>query len=94
MKEIIEVLIALVENPDDLSKLPEIITKLEEYQTAVSTREAEDLERITKLQSANRNLLSQIPISTGDPEPPKDDKPTFEEAQKELLKALNTVGGH
>lgn len=94
MKEIIEALKTLIDNPDDLSKLPEAITKLEEYQTAVSTREAEDLDKITKLQSANRNLLSQIPISTGEPEPPKDDKPTFEEAQEELLKALSNAGGY
>lgn len=94
MKEILDALKAVLENPDDLSTLPELINKLEEHQIAVSTREAEDLERITKLQSANRNLLAQIPISTGEPEPVEDDKPTFEEAQKELLKALSNAGGY
>ena len=94
MKEIIDALKALIENPDDLGTLPEAITKLEEYQTQASTREAEDLERITNLQNANRNLLSQIPISTGEPEPPKDDKPSFEEAQQELLKTLQNAGGY
>ena len=94
MKEVIEALKALIENPDDLSTLPEAITKLEDYQTQASAREAEDLERITNLQSANRNLLSQIPISTGEPEPPKEDKPSFEEAQQELLKTLQNAGGY
>lgn len=95
MNEIIEALRALIANPDDLSGLPNIITQLEQQQTAIATRESEDLDRITNLQNANRSLLSQIPIGTGTPEDkPKDEEVTFEDAQQELLKAMQNVGGN
>lgn len=96
MNEELEALRALIANPDDLSTLPQTIARLEEYHTTVTTRETEDLERITNLQNANRSLLSQIPISTGAPDPPEDSEdeaPTFEDAQAELLKTLNTARG-
>ena len=95
MDEIITALKALIENPDDLSQLPQLITELENIGSAFATREADDLARITSLQDANRNLLSQIPISTGPAEPePVDDEPTFEDAQQEMLKALENSGGY
>ena len=96
MKEIIEGLKALVESPDDLSTLPSLITQLEEHSTTIDTRQAEDLERITQLQDANRNLLSQIPINTGQPEDdrPEGDQVTFEDAQAQLVNAMQNVGGN
>ena len=96
MKDIIAALNQLKENPDDLSALPQTIAALEEYSTNVTTREQEDLERITKLQESNRSLLSQIPI--GDNKAPadeaEDNEPTFEQAQEQLLNAMNSVGGN
>lgn len=95
MKEQIEALRTLIENPDDLSGLPGVISGLEEYHTNATTRETEDLERITNLQSANRSLLSQIPISTGTPNPePEDEQPTFEQAQEQLVSAMQNTGGN
>ena len=93
MKEQIEALQALIENPDDLSSLPGVIEQLQEYETTATTRATEDLERITNLQNANRNLLSQIPINTGEPEPPKDEGVTFEQAQEQLINAMQNIGG-
>lgn len=94
MDEILQQLQAMVDNPDDLSNLPNAINQLTEYHTTNQQRESEDLERITRLQDANRNLLSQIPVNTGEPtEPPKDDKVTFEQAQDQFLNAMNNVGG-
>lgn len=95
MKEAIEALKALLTNPDDLSGLPQTIARLEEYQKNVASREAEDLERITKLQDANRNLLAQIPVNTGEPEQKEEQgEATFEQAQEELLKAMQNMGGN
>lgn len=94
MKEQIEGLKALIDNPDDLSTLPQIITQLEEYHTNSVTREDQDLERITKLQDANRNLLSQIPISNGEPDKEKEKTVTFEHAQEQLINAMQNVGGN
>lgn len=96
MKDIIAALHQLKENPDDLSALPQTIAALEEYSTTVTAREQEDLDRITKLQESNRSLLSQIPI--GDNKVPADEtadnEPTFEQAQEQLLNAMNSVGGN
>lgn len=96
MKDIIAALNQLKDNPDDLSALPQTIAALEEYSTTVTTREQEDLDRITRLQESNRSLLSQIPIPGN--EPPagekEDEAPTFEDAQEQLLSAMNSVGGN
>lgn len=97
MDEIIEALQALIKNPDDLSSLPGVITQLQERQNEITQREADDLDRITTLQQANRSLLAQIPVGTGEPDNKdknEDDKVTFEDAQKELINAMNNVGGN
>ena len=97
MDEIIEALQALIKNPDDLSSLPGVITQLQERQTEIAQREADDLDRITTLQQANRSLLAQIPVGTGESDNKdntEDDKVTFEDAQKELINAMNNVGGN
>ena len=97
MDEILQALNAIRENPDDLSELPNIINRLQEHNQATSDREAADLDRITRLQDANRSLLAQIPVGTGDPDNKdntEDDKVTFEDAQKELINAMNNVGGN
>lgn len=95
MKEIIEQLKALQENPDDLSNIPTIITKLEEANANYSNQEEAYQERIMRLQASNRSLLSQIPIPGNEPtQEPEDDKPSFEQAQEELIKAMQNVGGN
>lgn len=97
MDEIIEALQALIKNPDDLSGLPGVITQLQEKQNEITQRESDDLDRITTLQNANRSLLAQIPVGTGEPDNKdntEDDKVTFEDAQKELINAMNNVGGN
>lgn len=92
MKDIIDGLKAIIENPDDLSTLPDLIGKLEEVSTEFSSREEEYQERIMKLQDSNRNLLSQIPIAGAEPQKNEDDgKVTFEQAQEELIKAMQNV---
>ena len=94
MKEIIEGLKAIKDNPDDLSTLPEIIGRLEETHHTHSTQEQEYQERIMKLQNANRELLSQIPIAGAEPPKEDDGKVTFEEAQEQLVNAMQNVGGN
>jgi len=95
MKEIIEALRTLQAEPDDLSNLPTIVAQLEEYQTNTITKEQEYQDRIVKLQDSNRSLLSQIPINDGKPPSNEEDnKPSFEDAQQELIKAMQNVGGN
>ena len=67
MDEILKALKTIIDNPDDLSSLPGVITQLEDYQKKVSEREASDLDRITALQSANRNLCHKY-LCNGTPD--------------------------
>lgn len=95
MNEIIEALKALAENPDDLSTLPQVISKLEEKQQEYTSLENDYQERIIKLQQANRSLLSQIPIAGNEPQQEEGEKKvTFEEAQEEFINAMQNVGGN
>lgn len=95
MDEILEMLKNLVENPEDMSQLPQAISRLEEMRQQQSDIEGQYQDRISKLQEANRSLLSQIPINTGNPEPdPEDEKVTFEDAQEQFLNAMKNVGGN
>ena len=96
MQGIIDGLKACIENPDDTSNFPELISKLEEKQQSIIKKEEEYQERIISLQQANHNLLSKIPIHDGEPSPGDDgDKEvTFEQAQEELVKAMNNIGGY
>lgn len=94
MDEILTALQAIVDNPDDLSGLPNVITSLRELQTEQTTQETAYQERINSLQQANRNFLAQIPTTPNEPPaPPEDDKVTFKDAQQELLNAMKSVGG-
>lgn len=89
MDEIIEKLKGLVENPDDISQVPNIIAKLEESKRNNGEQELFYQERITKLQEANRSLLAQVPI-THEEENQQEEQPkaTLEDAQAYLLEAL------
>ena len=96
MDEILEVLNGILENPDDLSQLPQTVNRLQELNNGWVEQEGQYQERINSLQQANRNYLSQIPVTNGNPEtPPEEDQaPTFEDAQKELLNAMQNIGGY
>lgn len=75
---------AILEAPDDLSSLPQLITDAE-------TMEAGELslqEQITRLQTINKQYLSQIPVP-GDPDQaeevlPEEEVVTDEDIQKYL----------
>lgn len=96
MDEILEVLNGILENPDDLSSLPQAINRLSELNNDWVEQEGNYQERINSLQQANRNYLSQIPVKPTDDleDTPEDGAPTFEDAQKELLNAMQNIGGY
>lgn len=95
--EISKALQKIIENPDDLSTLPQIVAKVQELENRVQSFteiEQQYMERIERLQEINRSYLAQIPIpgqdqNEEDPEP----EVTLEDAKKELLKAMNNIGG-
>ena len=86
-----EALRALIDNPDDLSTLPQLVAQVEQLEQSEESYQ----ERIDKLQAINRSYLAQIPIPGEEPKPADDEEPTvsFEDAQKELLNAFQSVGG-
>ena len=100
MSELSKALQALIDNPDDLSSLPQLVAKAQELEEKLAEFpkvEEQYQERINKLQEINRSYLAQIPIPGNEPTNDKDDQdkaPTFKEAQQELLKAMQNVGGN
>lgn len=94
MDEQIQALQAMIDNPDDLSSLPQVIEQLKEHKQQWDTQSASDLDRITNLQESNRKLLSQIPIASDEPkDDPADDGPTFDQAKEQLFNAMQNIGG-
>lgn len=91
MKDIIENLKKLVENPDQIEHIPQVIAQLEEMSTTHTDQETAYQERINSLQQVNRNLLSQVPIPGNEPPEPEEKQPTLEDAQDYLIK---TLGGN
>ena len=61
MSTLRERLQALIDNPDDLSTLPEIISEVGQLETELD----EANEKIGKLHELNRKYLAMIPISDG-----------------------------
>lgn len=60
----------LIDNPDDLSALPQLIARVQQLETA----EIDNQTRITKLQESNRAYLAQIPIPNNDPTDKKEEE--------------------
>jgi len=86
MAELSKALQALIDNPDDLSTLPQLVAKVEELEG----KDFDYQERINKLQEINRSYLAQIPIPGKEPkEEPKDDTPTIDDAKQHIINSLN-----
>lgn len=85
MAELAKALKALIDNPDDLTSLPQLIAKVEELEQS----EMNLLTKVGELRDLNKSYLAQIPIGTPDPEPEPEDEsePTLEDA-KEVLEEL------
>lgn len=95
--EISKALQKIIENPDDLSALPQIVAKVQELEERVQNFpeiEQQYMERIERLQEINRSYLAQIPIP-GQEQKEEDPEPevTLEDAKKELINAMNNIGG-
>mgnify|MGYP001438185433 FL=1 len=95
--EISNALQKIIENPDDLSTLPQIVAKVQELEEKVQKFpeiEQQYMERIERLQEINRSLLAQIPIP-GQEKKEENTEPevTLEDAKKALFQAMNNVGG-
>lgn len=88
MKEIINLLKELVEDPDKIEHIPQAIAQLEEYSNTNTEQEQAYQDRIIKLQQANRTLLSQVPIPGNEPPAPEEPEATLEDAQKYIIEAL------
>lgn len=98
MDELSNALQSLIDSPDDLSTLPQLVARAQELEKKLGDFagiEQGYQERINKLQEINRSYLAQIPIPGQEPKPEnKPDEVTFEQAQEQLLKAMQNVGGN
>lgn len=87
-----DLLKAIKDNPDDLSKLPDIIAGVEKIEGDIDGYQ----ERITKLQGVNQSLLSQIPIpgeTNAQEETEEEKEPTLEDAKTQIITALHGEEG-
>lgn len=86
-----EALRALIDNPDDLSTLPQLVAQVEQLEASEEGYQ----ERIAKLQEINKSYLAQIPIPDADPHKKntkeEDKEPTLEDAKSVLIE---TLGGN
>lgn len=85
-----EALQSLINSPDDLSTLPQLVARAQELETS----EGQYQERIASLQEINRKYLAQIPIPSDETiaDEQKDDEPTLQDAQAYLVDYL--TGGN
>lgn len=73
---------ALIDNPDDLTSLPQLVAQVE----ALEASEEDYQTRIANLQDINKKYLAQIPIAGKDEsEPPAEEEPTLEDAKEYLV---------
>ena len=94
--EISKALQQIIENPDDLSTLPQIVAKVQELEKKVQgfpDIEQQYMERIERLQETNRSLLAQIPIPGQEKEETTKEEFTFEDAKREIYKTISNLGG-
>ena len=81
----------LIADPEDLTNLPAILAQAEQMETG----EADYQERIVKLQKLNKEYFNQIPVVAVIKPPEQEEKEvTFEDAQNELVKAMQNMGGN
>ena len=81
----------LIADPEDLTNLPAILTQAEQMETD----EADYQERIVKLQKLNKEYFNQIPVVVEiKPTETEEKEVTFEDAQNELVKAMQNMGGN
>lgn len=91
--EISKALQQIIENPEDLSTLPQIVAKVQEMEKKIQQFpeiEQQYMERIERLQETNRSLLAQIPIPGQEQVKENNQEVTLEDVKKEIFK---TIGG-
>ena len=76
---------ALIDNPDDLSTLPEIIAEVGQLEADYD----EAIEKIGKLHELNRKYLGMIPINDGTEKKEEEEKTvTVDDAVAEIMKGV------
>lgn len=85
--DIVKALQAIIDNPEDLSQLPQVI---EAVNGLISERDSLE-ENVGRLQEINRKYLSMIPIKdeTEEVEEVEEELPTLEDAVKAILEGVN-----
>lgn len=83
-----EALQALINNPDDLTSLPQLVARAQE----IETQEEQYQSRISNLQEINRKYLAQIPVPGQETQvEEQDSEPTLQDARDYLVE---TLGGN
>jgi Zn-dependent M32 family carboxypeptidase len=86
MGKIADAMKKLIENSDDLSTLPQLVSQVETIEASEENYQM----RIQKLQEINKSYLAQIPIPEDKTKEPSatPEEPTMEDAKNYLIEAL------
>lgn len=81
-----EILKAIIENPEDLSTLPQAVELAKELETEIDTQ----AEQIGTLQENYRKVLKMVPIPDNEPKQDPEPEPDYspEAAVNEILEGL------
>ena len=86
-----EALKRIIENPEDLTELPQLIEQVGALESEVDGYQS----RIVEMRELNKKYLAMVPIAGETPEPDTEEQEvTFEDAQEQLMNAFHSVGGN
>lgn len=86
-RQAVDVLRAMQQNPDDMTRLPEIINQLSEMERDEEAYQA----RIASLIESNKAYLAQIPTTYTEPNKPEEPPapPTLADAREAIINIMN-----
>lgn len=87
MAKLSKALKKLIENPDDLTKLPQIIEQVSNLESEIDSYQ----ERIVQMRELNKKYLAMVPITDDDPTDQADEKEepvTLADARDYLVQTL------
>lgn len=79
----------LIDNPDDLSTLPDLVSRVAAFEKQAQENEEMYQNRITTLQESNRAYLQLIPVEGTEPPKQKEEPPSIQDAMGYLSQHLN-----
>ena len=88
MGKLYDLVKAIADNPDDLTKLPEVLDKVKEIEES----ETSLMTRVEQLHESNKNFLKMITVE--DPKPPEEKNEEKTPTLADIAAAIAAKGGN